>query len=64
MSTPNQEYILTSDDDGHWYVIPADKLREFGEAVSAFDDTGDIPDWADPVGGSPCRVKFKGYRIT
>jgi hypothetical protein len=58
-----KRFILTSDDDGHWYVIPADKQKEFDTAIENFDEVGSLPDWAKEVGGSPSRVTFTGYKI-
>lgn len=70
------EYILTQDDCGRYYVIPADKEKEWSDYLNAvmaywdqefIDDENGVqpiePVWVDPVGGSPSRVKFKSYRI-
>ena len=60
------EYILTQDNDGHWYVIPAEKEKDFSKWVSIDGDderSWTLPDFADSVGGSPTLVKFKEYRI-
>jgi len=57
-------YHLTTDDDGHFYVIPLDKQDEWvawNESENAI--FGDPPDWADPVGGSPGLVVFPEYDI-
>ncbi len=65
---PMVEYILTRDNSGHWYVIPADKQQEFCKWVESFEDDDreedqDQPDWAVEVGGAPCLVHFTGYSI-
>lgn len=65
-------YQLTCDDDGHWYVIPANLETEFVEylrSVYAYyrnmpDDVIDapeppMPEWVTPVGGFPGMVKFR-----
>jgi len=65
------EYILTQDEDGHWFVIPANKEEEWSEyldKVYSEDLSEDAPiivqpDWVDEVGGAPSRVKFMGYVI-
>lgn len=68
------EYVLICDDDGHWYVCPADRLAEasaYFAAAAAYwqpgsEHAGDPPaepDWLEAVGGSPSRVRFTGYRI-
>jgi hypothetical protein len=69
-----RKFILISDDDGHWYVCPADKRLEavaHFEAVDRYwspdnDPEGDPPeylDWLEPVGGAPWRVTFTGDTI-
>lgn len=71
------EYVLTTDDDGHWYVIPADKQGDWWKWVeysTKFWDNQlyldnpdleapDVPDWADEVGGAPSLVTFREYTI-
>ena len=68
------EYVLVEDDDGHWYVCPAEREAEFSaweEAVRAYyddeDEEGDgpppEPDFLEKVGGAPSLVRFTGYRI-
>lgn len=58
------EYILIQDDDCHWYVIPADKEKDFCKwAVSDEAQDGIVPKYAKQVGGSPSLVKFHNYRI-
>lgn len=56
------EYVLTNDDDGHWYVVNAKDVDAFHDQLSYedpdFDGLG-----VDEVGGAPNLVKFKLYRI-
>lgn len=77
MSEEQAKYILTTDGDAHWFVIPADKRGEWSEwceRVAQYweeyylhDDDAESapaqPDWAVAVGGAPSRVKFIGYEI-
>jgi hypothetical protein len=68
------EFVLTQDDDCHWYVIPADKIEEAGSyfaAVTKYWEQGNgtgkepkRPKWLQEVGGSPSLVRFKEFRIT
>lgn len=64
-----QRYTLISDDDGHWYVCPADKViavGKFFEAVRAYWEDGheddevepSMPRYLSPVGGAPSLVSF------
>lgn len=68
------KFILTTDGDGHWYVIPADKQQEFAGIVEAIgkyweadsrytEAPPEIPDYAKAVGGAPSLVEFTGYTI-
>jgi len=50
-----ERFRLVQDDDCHWYVIPANRLEEWNEFLM---DAGDVPDFADPVGGAPFLVSF------
>lgn len=66
-----QTYCLIQDDDAHWYVIPAKKLKateSYFRKVYHFwhDGKGDLPpepSWLVRVGGSPSSVKFTSYVI-
>jgi hypothetical protein len=57
-------FILTSDEDGHHYVIPASRQMEWGKWCSSpnYGDE-DVPDWAERVGGAPSLVEFQEYTI-
>lgn len=60
------EYIITGDDDGHHYVIPADKSVEFEawlDRIYQDSDDCDMPVWCIEINGSPTKVKFKEWRI-
>lgn len=62
-------YTMMSDDDGHRYVVPVDKLgeaHEYFDKVYAFWDRGEgelpeDPDWLEETGGG--LVVFKHYEI-
>lgn len=53
-------WMLTSDDDGHWFVIPVAMEQEFNDYVAKVANGGDPnePEWAHAVGGSPTLVQF------
>lgn len=60
-------YRLTSDDDGHDFIIPADKLSEWHEYLKAFykasdayEETPDEPKWAVQINGSSC-ITFENW---
>lgn len=67
-------FMLTSDDDGHWYIIPADERRAFDKWVrdtgrywedpDAMEYPGDQPEWARAVGGSVSLVTFENPEIS
>ena len=62
-----RKFMLTQDDDCHWYVIPSDKSEEFWAWVKAMDG-GDLPDsdapeWLQEVGGAPSLVTFDEYDL-
>jgi hypothetical protein len=57
-------FILTQDDSGHWYVIPADKSAEFDAWVETDGQDGyDPPVWAVEVNGAYSRVRFPSFVI-
>lgn len=59
-------YFLSSDNDGHWYVIPIDKEEEWSEFMDLDEDdiaSWDVPEWADAIGGAPSLVRFTDYKI-
>ena len=60
----NAMSVIVQDDDGHWYVIPADRRQEFDSwGESEGEDSWIAPDWAVRVGGSPSLVEFNDYVI-
>jgi hypothetical protein len=70
----SQKYILTTDDDSHWYVIPADKRDDWLSYVSKStyywehvipegEEAPVQPDWAIALGRGPSSVKFYDYEI-
>jgi hypothetical protein len=61
-----EEFILSQDEDCHWYVIPADREEDwsiFRDLDPDDEKSWDVPAWAKPVGGSPSLVKFSNFRI-
>jgi hypothetical protein len=60
------EYCITSDNDGHNYVIPVDKMSDWHEwcDIDSEDERSwEAPEWAKSIGGCPSLVVFKDYRI-
>lgn len=63
-----KRFCLVSDDDGHWFICPAEKASEFSKWVEKTTKYWDsLPDDEDPpaelpyikaIGGSPSRVTF------
>lgn len=56
-----ERFMLVTDNDCHWYIIPADQLIEWGAFLHLSPDdeeSWNVPKWAKPVGGSPCRLTF------
>lgn len=56
-------YRLTSDDDGHDFIIPADKLEEWNKYLDLTYNKGQYPDepkWATQV--NPSRISFENWR--
>jgi hypothetical protein len=66
-------YCLIQDDDGHWFVIPKNKVhatqKYFAAIYKYWDDMPEDeeepeqPDWLDEVGGSISSVVFPSYEI-
>lgn len=74
MTDEQKRYVLKSDGDGHWYVVPADKQREaadYFEAVANYWDglsakgttEPDRPEWLEEVGGCPSLVTFTNPEV-
>lgn len=55
-------YVMVQDDDGHWYVIPADRINDFRAWVATCGDE-EQPIWVASVGGSPSLVLFRQFDI-
>jgi hypothetical protein len=50
-------YLLDSDDDGHWYLVPMELQQQFTEFV--YGDRGtDQPDGVVRLDGHPNNVTF------
>lgn len=54
-------YILVTDDDGHWYVIPKSKHARW--EVWLTQQLILLPDYAQSLGGSPSCVEFMEYTV-
>jgi len=60
----SDRHVLAEDDDGHWYVIPRSRLKDFYNWLSSDEaEMGSQPDWAEMVGGSPSLVSFVEFEI-
>lgn len=58
------EYFLDQDNDGHWYIIPLNKINEWNNWFNSEDyDNGIVPDYVEEVGGCPSNVIFKNYKV-
>jgi hypothetical protein len=61
MRKPPQRFRLSRDDDGHWYVVPAELVQVFDNWVEA---TSNDLDWIGEnferysLGGDPSNVTF------
>ena len=58
------EYALIKDDDGDWYVCPAedeDRAREHLARVRFGDVTTKGPSWLVPLEGEPSCLRFPDY---
>ncbi len=60
-------YRLTSDNDGHHFIIPADLMNEWEKHLTAFykvsdagEETPEEPVWAVAI-GNPSRVTFENW---
>jgi hypothetical protein len=56
MSTPAR-YLLDSDDDGHWYLIPEMEHPAFGDWV--YGEGQPMPDGVIPLNSHPNSVTFE-----
>lgn len=56
-------WCLTNDDDGHWYVIPADRKDDFEHWVYETSVDTLQPSWIWNVNGHPNNVTFTAPEI-
>lgn len=62
-------FVLVTDNDGHWYVVPVTDLKKWEAflAIPGTDEDGcdgcDVPAFAQHVGGAPSLIKFTTYKI-
>ncbi len=57
-----QRYFLNTDNDTHWYIIPADKREEWENWCDLPEDdenSWNVPEWAEALGGGPNQVEFE-----
>lgn len=54
-------YVLTTDDDGHWYVVALCDLGKFRSRIAQGFDFDDLD--VTEVGGAPTLVHFGNWRI-
>lgn len=54
-----EDHFLDSDNDGHWYIIPANKRHAWEDWVDSNEP--ETPDFVEPINGCPSRVVFKEY---
>lgn len=60
----SKRFFLDNDNDGHWYIIPVDKISEWEEWSNLSEDnedSWDTPDFAIPIGGSPTLITFEKW---
>jgi len=61
-----EEFFLSRDNSGHWYVVPVSKQAEWDAWLEIDEDderAWTAPDGVVPVCGSPCLVRFTSWRI-
>jgi hypothetical protein len=66
-------FCLINDDDGHWYIIPADKrietwnyfekLYKYYEEMPEDEEEPNEPDWLVKINTSLSYVTFPSYKI-
>lgn len=57
-------YILTDDDSGHHYVIPKAREAHWQHWLGGQEwEDGDVPVYADAVGGSLALLSFPSYDL-
>ena len=60
------EYIITDDDEGHWYLIPLIRKEEFEDWIDSFEEE---KEWCG-YSFEDCRIDYpeqiiiEKYRIT
>jgi len=54
-------YVLTTDDDGHWYVVALKDLNKFQRRIEQGKDFDDLD--VTEVGGAPTLVHFGNWKI-
>jgi hypothetical protein len=57
------KYILVTDCDCHWYIIPLDKELDWDSWCKLNIDEGRYPAYVTRVGGTPSLVTFENFEI-
>jgi hypothetical protein len=56
-----KRYFLDRDSDGHWYLVPADKRKEWNNWMNIPEDdeaSWDVPLFATVLGHHPALLTF------
>lgn len=57
-----KRFFLGSDNDSHWYIVPACKRTEWEEFCNIPEDderSWNVPAFAEPLGGCPSAITFQ-----
>ena len=57
-TSPATRYLLDTDDDGHWYLIPVGRQDAFAAYVAS-EGMADFPDGVLSLGYHPNTVKLE-----
>ena len=61
-----EKYCLRSDGDGHNYIVPVSRLKEWdewSEIPSEDERAWDVPNYAHSLGGWPGQIHFENPTI-
>lgn len=62
-----KKYFLDRDGSCHWYIVDADKRKEWYEWIELYEDderSWEAPEYAKSIGGNPSRIEFYLEEIT
>lgn len=57
----DDRFMLATDNDGHWYIIPYDKRKVWESVVRAAEDGMEPPGWVTRLNGGPGGIWFRGW---